>query len=88
MSVISLTAKSINSIIEKSPNLITLYVFLNTEVFMKSELIPLIASIKTKFSKRRLFNGGKFDLKQVGYKYDRSLLNNTDLLSIWEVNNN
>ena len=87
LSVKSLTAKSISNIIEKSPNLITLYVFLNTEVFLKSELIPLIASIKTKFSKTRLFNGGKFDLKQVDYEYDHSLLNNTDLLSIWEVNN-
>ena len=88
LSVKSLTAKSIDSIIEKSPNLITLYIFLNKEVFLNSELIPLIASIKTKFSKRRLFNGGNFDLKQVNYEYDHSLLNNTDLLSIWEVNNN
>ena len=54
-------------------------------MFLKSELIT---SIKTKFSKRMLFNGGKFDLKQVDYEYDHSLLNDTDLLSIWEVNNN
>ena len=85
----SLTAKSISNIIEKSPNLITLYVFLNTKVFLESDLIALIASIKTKLI---LFNGGKFDLRQINdmredYKYDHSLLKDTDLLSIWEINN-
>ena len=84
----SLTAKSISNIIEKSPNLITLYIFLGTEVFLESKLKPLIASLKKKFSKRRLFNGGKFYLKQVVYEYhDQSLLNYTDLSSIWDVNN-
>ena len=84
----SLTAKSISSIIEKSPNLMTFYVVLSTEVFLKSELIPLITSLKTRFLKRKLFNGGKFDLRQVVYvnETNNRLLDNTDLTSIWDSN--
>ena len=89
LSVKALTAKSINSIIEKSPNLITCHIILHTEVFVKGELIPLLALIKTKFSKRRLFNGGNFVLRQGIYVVDyNSSLSGTELLSIWDGNNN
>ena len=86
LSVETLTAKSISSIIEKSPNLMTFHVILHTEV-LKGELIPLLATIKTKFSKRKLFNGGNFDLRQDICVNDYSFLNDTDLLSIWDGNN-
>ena len=90
LSVKSLTTKSISSSIEKSPNLMTFHVILHTKVFSKGELIPLLATIKTKFSKRKLFNGGNFDLRQDVYVNvdNNSLLNDTDLLSIWDGNNN
>ena len=88
LSVEALTAKSIGSIIEKSPNLMTFHVILHTEVFLKGELIPLLATIKTKFSERKLFNGGNFDFRQDVYVVVHSLLNDTDLLSIWDGNNN
>ena len=86
----SLTAKSISSIIEKSPNLMTFYAIFRTQVFLKSELISLSASLKTRFLKRKLFNSGKFDLRQDEYYVeanDNSLLHDTDLMSTWNLCN-
>lgn len=88
----SLTAKSINSIVEHSPSLVIFHVILYSRSFLNNQLKEMMAAIRTKFSKRRLFNGGNFDIKQVSYHSsflgvnDNALLCDTDLLSVWESN--
>ena len=80
----SLTAKSIENMIEHSSNLVTFRVYLFSRASLKSQLKQLTTNIKKKFSKRRLFNGGNFDIK-VSYRSSRVEVNNdTDLSSVWD----
>ena len=85
----SLSAKSINSIIEQSPHLVELQIFLRIEVFLISQLLPMIATIKSKFSKRKLFKGGCFNIRQHVDVNENllSVLKDTNLLSVWDYNN-
>ena len=49
----------------------------------------MIAIIKSKFSKRKLFNGGCFHIRQ-HVDVNENLLNvlkDTNLLSVWDYNN-
>lgn len=88
----SLTARSIRNIIKYSSNLVTFHIVLCSRAFLKAELKNLIATIKTRFSKRKLFNGGSFDIRQVPYHSisaeanDSNLIFATDLLSVWDSN--
>ena len=89
----SLTARSVINIIEHSFNLVTFDVTLCSRAFVKAELKQLIANMKNKFPKRKLFNGGNFNIRQIAYHSissedanDNSLLCNTDLLSVWNSN--
>ena len=80
----SLTAKSIVNMIEHSSNLVTFRVYLYSRAFLKSHLKQLTTTLKTKFSKRKLFNGGNFDIK-VSYHSSRIEVNgDTDLSSVWD----
>ena len=80
----SLTAKSIETLIECSSNLVTFRVYLYSRAFLKAQLKQLTTAIKRKFSKRKLFNGGNFDV-QVSYRSATVEANqDTDLLSVWE----
>ena len=79
----SLTAKSISTIIEHSSNLVTFDVNLSSFVLLKNRLKRLITNLKMRFSKRKLFNGGNFDLTQKSCIGRKSLLRNTNLLPIW-----
>ena len=82
----SLSAKSISHIIEYSSNLVTFGVFFCEFAFTYSEVQELIAIMKTKFSKRRLFNGGTFVLSLRYWIAYHSLVLNTDLFSVWDSN--
>ena len=88
----SLTAGSISDIIEHSYDLVTFDITLCSRVFTKAQQKQLIAALKIKFSKRKLFNGGSFAIRQVAYDSaeayvnDNSLLHKTDLLSVWDSN--
>ena len=90
LSVKSLTAGSISDIIEHSYDLVTFDITLCSRVFLKAQQKQLIAALKIKFSKRKLFNGGSFAIRQVAYDFaseyvnDDSLLHKTDLLSVWD----
>ena len=80
----SLTAKSIENMIERSSNLVTFRVYLCSRAFLKAQLKQMIAAMKEKFSKRKLFNGGNFDIK-VSYRYSGVDVNDdTDLASVWD----
>ena len=80
----SLTIKSIMNMIECSANLVTLRVYLYSRAFLKSQLKQLTATMKKNFSRRRLFNGGTFDI-QVSYCSASVEVNDdTDLSSVWE----
>ena len=83
----SLTARSISDIIEHSYNLVTFDINLCSRVFTKTKQKQLIVAIKKRFSRRKLFNGGYFAIQHAVVKAcvsDNSLLQNTDLLSIWD----
>ena len=88
----SLTAGSVSDIIEHSYDLVTFDITLFSRVFTKAQQKQLIAALKMKFSKRKLFNGGSFAIRQTGldftkvYVNDNSLLHKTDLLSVWDSN--
>ena len=93
----SLTAASISDIIEHSYDLVTFDITLFSKVFTKAQKKQLIAALKMKFSKRKLFNGGSFAIRQAGldairhdftqaYVNNNSLLHKTDLLSVWDSN--
>ena len=90
LSVKSLTAGSISDIIEHSYDMVTFDITLCSRVFLKAQQKQLIAALKIKFSKRKLFNGGSFAIRQVAYDFaseyvnDDSLLHKTDLLSVWD----
>ena len=75
----SLTAKSIEKIIEHSFNLLTFRVYLDSYEALTS---IVTATIKTRFSKRKLFNGGSFDI-QLSFA-NTELNKGTDLLSMWD----
>ena len=79
----SLTLRNIENIIERSSNLVTFHVFLNTRAFLKAQLKQLTAAIKAKFSKRRLFNGGSFTV-EVSHRGGLNVNDNTDLMSVWD----
>ena len=79
----SLTLRNIENIIERSSNLVTFHVYLNTRAFLKAQLKQLTAAIKAKFSKRRLFNGGSFTVK-VSHHGGLNVNNDTDLMSVWD----
>ena len=80
----SLTAKSIENMIERSSNLVTFRVYLCSRAFLKAQLKQMIAAMKEKFSKRKLFNTGNFDIK-VSYRYSGVDVNDdTDLASVWD----
>ena len=83
----SLSAKSVGSIIENSYNLVTFNVTLCSKAFVKSQLKQLTATFKAKFSKRRLFSGGNFTMRQTtgysAYSEMKASLRNTNLLSAW-----
>ena len=86
----SITAGSISDIIEHSYNLVTFDITLCFRVFLKAQQKQLIAALKIKFSKRKLFDSGYFAIRQVTYdsasEYvdDDSLLHKTNLLSVWD----
>ena len=83
----SLTAGSISDVIEHSYNLMTFGINLCSRVFTKTKQKQLIVAIKKRFSQRKLFNGGYFVIQHAVVKAcvnDNSLLQNTDLLSIWD----
>ena len=90
----SLSARSIDHIIEYSSNLVTFGVFLYQKwhlasgkfAFTTSEVQELIAILKRKFSKRKLFNGGTFVLNLGNMMANHSLVLNTDLFSVWDSN--
>ena len=94
LSVKSISARSISHIIEYSFNLVTFGVFLYWKegsvsfefAFTNSEVQELIAIMKTKFSKRRLFNGGTFVFNLGNLVANHSLVLNTDLFSVWDSN--
>ena len=82
----SLTAGSISDIIEHSYYLVTFGINLCFRVFTKAQEKQLIVAMKKTFSKRKLFNGGYFDIRHdfaKAYVNDNSLLHKTDLLSDW-----
>ena len=79
----TLTAKSIEKMIERSSNLVTFCVFLYSRAFLKSQLKELITKLKTRFSKRKLFNGGNFSIR-VSYCSAVEVNDDTDLLSVWD----
>ena len=80
----SLTAKSIENMIEHSSNLLTFHVYLYSRAFLTSELKDLTATFKAKFSRRKLFNGGNFEIR-VSYHFARVEMNDdTDLSSVWD----
>jgi len=84
----SLTASSITNIIESSSNLVTFNVYLCSRTFSRSQLKQLTVTVKAKFSKRKLFNGGNFTITQITNSFYSALstsLRNTDLLSAWNV---
>ena len=87
----SLTARSIMNIIEHSSNLVTFVISLccrsRIRPFTSAQLKQLTASIKTTFSKRKLFNGGNFELITSKKVIDNRLMYNTELLSVWDSNN-
>ena len=64
LSIKSLTARSIGSIIEHSYNLVTFDITLLSRAFLKAQLKQLVLDIKTRFSKRKLSNGGTFSVRQ------------------------
>ena len=81
----SLSARSIENMIERLSNLVTFHIFLYSRAFLKSHLKQLKSAITTKFSNRRLFNGGNFDVQvfcRVPSK--NSIEYNRDLLSVWD----
>ena len=82
----SLTAKSIGSIIEHSYNLVTFDITLCSRAFLKVQLKQLVVAIETKFSKRKLLNGGTFNVRQcsASNKERLCIMHNTDLLSVWD----
>ena len=80
----SLSARSIGSIIEHSYNLVTFDVTLYSRAFLKAQLKQLVIAIKTKFSKRKLVNGGTFNVRQCSASNKERLMHNTDLLSVWD----
>ena len=86
LSVKSLTARSIGSIIEHSYNLVTFDVTLWSRAFLKTQLKQLVLAIKTRFSKRKLVNGGTFNVRQCSASNKEILMRNTDLLSAWDSN--
>ena len=80
----SLTVKSIENMIEHSSNLLIFCVYLYSRAFLKSQLKQLITAIKETFSKRKLFNGGSFDI-QVSYRSSGvEVEDDADLLSLWD----
>ena len=74
----SLTAKSIENIIKHSSNLLTFHVYLYTRGFLNAQQV--MAAIKGKFSKRKLFNGGSFGILPFRVEVN----GDTDLLSLWD----
>ena len=87
----SLSAENINSVIEHSTNLVTFHVTMYSRLtgIFKNELKKLFAAIRSKFSKRGLFNvGGNFGISVKYPAYtdyivgviDDKLLFNTNLL--------
>ena len=74
----SLTAKSIENIIKHSSNLLTFYAYLSSRRFLNDQQV--MAEIKGKFSKRKLFNGGSFGI----FHFIVGVNDNTDLLSLWD----
>ena len=80
----SLTAKSIENMIEHSSNLVTFRIYLYSRAFLKSQLKQLTASIKEKFSKRKLFNGGNFGIKVSYHATGVEVNDDTDLSSVWD----
>ena len=80
----SLTAKSIENMIEHSSNLVTFRVYLYSRAFLKSQLKQLTAAIKKKFSKRKLFNGGNFGIKVSYHAAGVEVNDDTDLSSVWD----
>ena len=80
----SLATESIENMIEHSSNLVTFRVYLYSRAFLKSQQKQLTAAIKRKFSKRKLFNGGNFDIL-VSYRSATVEVNDdTDLSSVWD----
>ena len=75
----SLTAESIEKMIEHSFNLVTFRVYLDSYEALTS---IVTATIKTRFSKRKLFNGGSFDI-QLSFA-NTELNKGTNLLSMWD----
>ena len=59
----SLTARSITSLIEHSPDLVTFEIMLCPESWMQVQLKHLTACIKTRFYKRKLIDGGLFTIE-------------------------
>ena len=58
------------------------------KLFLKTQLKQLIANLKMRFSKGKLFNGGKFSIKQspITDEDKERLIRQTDLLSVWDSN--
>ena len=61
--VYSLTARSITSLIEHSPDLVTFKINVNPISWMEDQITQLIASIRTRFCKIKLINGGLFSME-------------------------
>ena len=81
----SLSARNIESMVEHLSNLVTFLIYLYSRAFLKSQLKQLKAAITTKFPKRRLFNGGNFDIHVSCYlPHKNSVDYNKNLLSAWD----
>ena len=63
LNVKSLTTRSITSLIEHSPNLVTFEITLCPKFWKKAQIMHLIAHVRTRFYKTQLINGGLFSVK-------------------------
>ena len=48
------------------------------------QLKQLVMAMKSKFSKRKLVNGGTFNVRQCCASNKERLIHNTDLVSVWD----